>query len=285
MSLASILTITIGMVVIYYVLSLAVSYINRQVLIWLNTSSKNFKEGLLKILDDKDVYNSFMAHVWIQNLKPKRVTVFGKQVEVDIDFIPTETFSKTLMNVLMQTEEGKNEIKDLDTAVARVPQGTNLRKLLDATLKSGADSLEKAHRSIDAWFDDAMMAVSSVYKQHARRWAVLIALILTLLTGADTLEMVEALRLSPENAAAISSLADNLIQQGGEVDAEEIIASLEEISAQDIPIFWKNGIPTEGSAIFYKVLGLIITWVAIAQGSSFWYQVLGKIRALSTNGG
>ena len=63
-------------------------------------------------------------------------------------------------------------------------------------------------------------------------------------------------------------------------DVESLVAGLE---MADVPLLWQDGVPNTAEAWALKALGLLITWAAIAQGSAFWYQILGKVRSVATS--
>jgi hypothetical protein len=148
-------------------------------------------------------------------------------------------------------------------------------------LHSAVTKIDDARKLVEGWFDDSMRNISQLYRQHARRIAIVVALVVTLVTGADSVEIANSLWQEPSIRATVAAKIDRSIQVEAEGDVEALLIELEELS---IPILWDpDSIPQDTAAWGWKVLGLTITWAAISQGSSFWYQILKRIRAGSTS--
>ena len=60
------------------------------------------------------------------------------------------------------------------------------------------------------------------------------------------------------------------------MDTQVLVGELDELN---LPIFWQGGADKDlGPYIAGRLLGWLITWFAVALGSSFWYDVLKQIR-------
>ena len=64
-----------------------------------------------------------------------------------------------------------------------------------------------------------------------------------------------------------------------QADVVTYVGQLEEL---ELPILWS--VPTQPTLPNWalKIFGWAITWVAIAQGSSFWYDILKRVRSVSS---
>ncbi|NJN55450.1 MAG: hypothetical protein HC804_12260 [Anaerolineae bacterium] len=64
--------------------------------------------------------------------------------------------------------------------------------------------------------------------------------------------------------------------QGQVALISDILQSLEGL---DLPMpWWREPLPTTAEARLSLVLGMLFTWVAVSQGSSFWYDILKAIK-------
>lgn len=278
MNISTVLEIAIGIFVVYYALSVIVSTINSWVLSRLQQRAKDLKTGIEELITDPELRRKFWQSFLIRNLEPKQVKFFslsvagkneapkrlGPDLTPYVPVIPSKTFAQALVNELLQEDPSFESLK------------ARLSELGAPT--AGVENVEQALQASETWFDDKMTAVSALYKQHARRIAILLALVVTLISGADTVEIVSHLNASAATRAALVAQTDQILVQGQNEDAQAIIAQLE---TTDIPLLWSTGLPTAPGAIALKLVGLLVTWAAISQGSSFWYQVLNKIRSSS----
>ena len=112
--------------------------------------------------------------------------------------------------------------------------------------------------------------------------------------GPEGLSVIEQQNLGPEN-----------IEEQTQAYVQDIAFILDKFDSLNVPITWKkrwgafnpeSWWPPEDSpdlapprrtgleGFVFKVVGLLVTWVAVSQGSSFWYNILKKINPQSSSG-
>jgi hypothetical protein len=275
-SISTVLEVGLGLALVFYILSLIVSSITTKIAEWTELGAKDLEIGLRDLLADSDKLDEFMNHPWIQNLKPKRLKLLRGGIETKrVNFIPPSTFALTVFDVLVPGDKGPEPVDQIRAAIDALP-GESTKRTLQGMLHSGVKSIDDARKFVEGWFDDSMNNVSLLYKQHARRIAIIVALVVTLVTGADSVAIGNSLWQEPSVRAAIAAKIDRSVQVEPEGDVDALISELEELS---IPILWNpDSLPQDTTAWALKAFGLTITWVAISQGSSFWYQVLKRFR-------
>lgn len=279
-SLSSILEVAIGLALVFYVLSLIVSYITSVVLDRLELRAKDLEIGLRDLLGDSEKMEEFFNHPWVENLRPKRLKFLRNEyVLKPIDHVPASTFALTVFDILVPGAAGKDEaevIGELRSAIGSLPAG-KAKQSLTSALNVGVSNLESARSAVEGWFDNGMSSISLLYRQHARRIAIIVTLVVTLLLGVDSIAIARNLWSEPTVRAAIAAEAERILQEAPEADVQALLSELE---AFDIPIFWDPAtLPKTVPDWALKAAGLGITWFAAAQGSSFWYQVLRRVRS------
>jgi hypothetical protein len=145
-------------------------------------------------------------------------------------------------------------------------------------------TVQEMRSRIERWFDDVMAGVSGLYKQHARRIVVYIALVVALVLGVDSIQIARYLYLEPVVRNVLVEQANQIVDQGGVAD-EEALKYLADLQAIELPLIWSAPLPASGWAWGLKILGILISWAAISQGASFWYQNLKKLREVTTGKG
>ena len=78
---------------------------------------------------------------------------------------------------------------------------------------------------------------------------------------------------SPEPFAQLGGCASPLGQAARECD-----------NTRNLWLFWEGNSPNYGSLIFRKIIGILLTAIAIAQGSPFWFDLLNRLVGRSSSG-
>lgn len=174
---------------------------------------------------------------------------------------------------------------------------TSLAKKIDDTSNQAEDELRQLEKEIEQWFDRSMQRASGVYKRNAKGVAILIGFIIAVGANADTLYMVNNLSSNSVLRSTISLSAERLVDQSfpttmsnpspdnfAEVK-NQVRDALEDVS---LPIGW-NKYNLAGQAkqeltigsiklpFIHRVVGWLISGIAISMGSSFWFDLLSKV--------
>jgi hypothetical protein len=277
MSLSTILDVAIGMVLIYYVLSLIVSYITSAIAKWTEMRAKNLEQVLRGRLRDPDTFDKFMNHPLVKNLQPMQSNWQGKVSEGKVTDIPAHAFVSTLFDILAPETPDQDKLEQLRQAVTGMPEGEIKRSLVPLVGTTVTD-IQTARQNVENWYNDIMQNVSNLYKQHARRIAIICALVVSIAVDADSLTIVKQLWDQPTLRAAATAKAEAYVKQAPDPNQANVASYVSELEELKIPILWTMPFPTTWQGWALKAFGWAITWLAIAQGSSFWYDVLRKIR-------
>lgn len=173
-------------------------------------------------------------------------------------------------------------------------------------LDQAGDDLQKAHALIETWFNDTMDRISAWYKQKTQLITVLFAIMVTAVTGADTIQITKSLVKDPSVRNAIVANAQNAIKNmpelsgletgkaapGGEkltendaarekAGREALEKSVNELKGLGLKLGWQ-GEPSDGW--FSKVTGLLITAFAASLGAPFWFDLLNRFMSIRAVG-
>ncbi len=153
-------------------------------------------------------------------------------------------------------------------------------------LNQGVTGMEDLRKRTTAYFSGLMEQASATFRSNARSFVITLSILVTLLLGVDSIQVVRTLWLNAELRTLAAVKAEMVVQQEGP-DAT-ITDLLQELSDLTINIgWWRTELPTDADAlgwlgfIVLKVLGLGLTAMAVSQGSSFWYDLLKKIASPS----
>jgi hypothetical protein len=282
MSLSSVIEVGLGLILVFYLVSTIVTTITNQVSRILNLGADKLVSGLREMLTDKATFDKLYQHPLIDGLSKKEMNLFGGIKVKAVEFIPGQTFALALFDVLVPGAKN-NDAQTLDAlraAAANLPAGPS-RDSLVTLLNTGVDNLEKAQDRVVDWFNNAMASVSDLYAQHIRQIVLVVAAVVVLLLGIDTVDIATTLWQQPAIRAAAAAEAQTMAQQEPQnpQNAADIQAELDKLGALRIPVLWDfTNLPKTPEGWGLKLLGLIITWIAAVQGAPFWYDVLKKVK-------
>jgi hypothetical protein len=303
MSLFAILDLVIGLIFIYFLLSLACSAVQEIISSIVRLRPKVLNQWIRDTFRKGNIGEAILKHKLIDGLTAK-----GRMAA----YIPSDKFSRALLDIIHHRQFG-----DKPYTIDSLRQAITATDLLDddfkrSLLQSIAEAqgeVTKVRYEVQAWFDQAMERVSGTYKKKTQTIILCISVVLTGLLNADTIELARYLY---ENPAVRKSLADraeqvahdstyrevvNKIKQAEQdslhpwKNADEAIANVNaniaqlksikaELDATKLPLGWKN--KTQNWII--KILGLMFTALAVSLGAPFWFDMLNKLVNLRSAG-
>jgi hypothetical protein len=295
MSISSIIEVAIGLIFVYILLSLVCSSLNEIIAHIIKLRAKTLKKGLERLLSDENIRKEFFAHPLIKSLCEKESTI----ANVTASYIPSRTFATALIDIVASKDpacDAKDPAKLRKAIEGLKNQNADLSKALLAIFDSAKDDLKQARENVENWFDDAMERVTGWYKKKSQ-WILLgLSLIVVCIINVDTISMTIRLWQNPALRQQITLAADKYVAEteskAGEAKPEDIKEALEKFKAQlsevkklNIPIGWSTAkLPQGGGQWFWKIIGLVLTTLAVSLGAPFWFDLLNKVTRLRVSG-
>ena len=297
MNLDAMLEVAIGLVAAWLTLSVAVSQIQEWMTSWLGWRAKDLEKTIGNMLLDGQLLKAFYNHPYIQSLSEP-----GKSRGPS--YIQASTFSTVMMDLIVNGNPAGQQITGMNvpptvTSGVNIPFDTrvndSISKIkqdypgfshivdvhfphLSNEVTSVGQSVTQAQINIENWYNSVQERASGWYKRRAALISFVIGLILALAFNIDTIQIATQLWKAPTvrqaliaqaTATANGSLPTNTLPQY--LKPEDYINSLA------IPIGWQNPPVSDAKDWPIKILGLIITGLAAAQGSPFWFNLLNKL--------
>jgi len=307
------LDLVIGLVFIYFILSLVVTVIqeiranffrlrSRNLEIWFQDTLVGQKDNLGKLL---------FRHKLIDGLVRKRRNPA---------YVPHEHFVSALLDIVHNDSMDGNATAapyDIDTLKESVMGSQllpeDLKRFILQSISEASGELKKVKEDIALWYDNAMTRITGTYKNIHQWFVVLVSFVVVAAFNADTISLSKYLY---ENEGARTALADRVEEAVNEGDLQELLdkynsidsaatdekldsvkviikniqggikkinAISEQIKDYNLPLGWtkKAGLPTDkpkgGWAWLMKIIGLSITALAVSLGSNFWFDMLNKL--------
>jgi hypothetical protein len=218
-------------------------------------------------------------------------------------YIPNDAFAAALVDVLKSPEKMKAtaaEIEDVRRSLAALMAGTKVGAAVDREWQKVGDAVEKERQVVGRWFDDAMSRVAGAYKRSSQIVLFLVGLLVALATNVDSVTLTRSLWSDAALRDAVAAEAQSFVAEGGQEPAKPAGAAgfdqaldaanarftkaLTRLEALQLPVGWPAGGLRPGETPWSKVLGLLVTVVAISLGAPFWFDTLSRLSNLRSAG-
>lgn len=189
-----------------------------------------------------------------------------------------QQLEKTRLDLLDFVHGAGNEIAQIEFAASTLEKIGELEASFKQAEEEATAALYQAQRNVEIYFDEAMNRLSGWYKRRVQVFIIGFALGISLLLNVDTIAIATSLVTNPALRATLVAEAANLtaVPQPSPEALARVEAILGRIDTLGIPIGWSE-LPHDAVGWTLKVLGLLISTAAIAQGAPFWFDLLGKL--------
>jgi hypothetical protein len=293
----------IGLVFVYLTFSLICSGVREWISRLLNVRAKTLEKGIEHLLKDKDLVKQLFSHhmVGVKDIKGKAVSKGTQPTEIS-----SKVFAEALLDSILKAESGdipavKKEkkadvIAEMKKAVNNL-ENFQVRKTLNDVIDNIegdvevlSKKLENAKVSVEKWYDNAMKQVSAWYKRQTQKVILGLAIIACIVFNVDTIMIVKNLSVNPDLrksivTAAVETPGDTAENKTGDnLEKGEVLRA--QLDQAGLPLGWTKPtgkhldpreVPDDVLGWIYKVLGLIISILAVSMGAPFWFDVLKKM--------
>lgn len=298
---STILEIGIGLTFVYLLLSLVCSALNEWIAQLVAMRANTLEAGLRNLLHDptgEKLTRELYEHPLIKPLARQGWfdRLMGRVSRPA--YIPARTFALALLDIITSAEggaspEGPMTFEDLREAIVRLPE-SEVRKALLVLVDEAAGNVQKARENVEQWFNDAMDRVSGWYKRRVQLILLLLAMGICAFLNIDTLMIADSLSRDVTLRAAVVAAAQEMVQQPPPSGAKSPMTWIERLQTEfqrlHLPIGWSSapndprGLPQSAGAWAMKIVGLMITAIAVSLGAPFWFDVLNKLTNLRLEG-
>jgi len=277
---------------------------------------------LSQFLDNTESFlkhNDFNQDIIRNRLPFLRQAVLQKKLEPTI----YEVLELIVKDDVQVAEELAETVQELRQRLRFIPPElrANILSLAEqAQLKVGSlqDGVRQLREEIETWFNRSMDRASGVYRRNAKGVAILLGLLTAIATNADAFLMMERLAQDTAIRTALTQTTDQLISQ--QFQTNPFASGVGAVSPELSPVNGPDGLEQELSAVKEALgdvlgdiplpigwsaenrarqfpgnspwwvtvpkllLGWLVAGIAISMGSSFWFDLLGKIVRVRNTG-
>ena len=322
MSFFDILDLVIGIIFIYFLLSLICSIVLEIISNLLSIRANDLRDWMFDTFNTKKKNDKCLGEKVFDYFIVNGLSKADKKVS----YIPSAIFAEAIFQIIVHEKTpdaiGPYTISELEKAIIDSElldlqqKQTILQYIQNSRGLPDTARLIKVKESFMEWFDNAMERLTGHYKRRSQIILLFIGLVITLLLNVDTIALSKFLYNNPQartqlaEAAAqatkdtaftaavkrLSETKDTIVSKDLKSEIDQISNQLSEIHALsdslnhlNLPLGWptkKSGailIPS-GLNLISKIAGLIITALALTLNANFWFDMLNKLVNLRAGG-
>ncbi|MBI1225009.1 MAG: hypothetical protein GC192_07200 [Bacteroidetes bacterium] len=295
------LEVIVGMIFTFMLLSLLGTTFNELVSAWRGWRGFYLEEALKRMLEFKDnpaVFEKFKQNAMFRQLMQHKAPFRISQAPA---FLSSTNFASILSNVLKKKNEA---VKSVDDFLTGLPEDSQLRAVLEQFKEEGHTTVEDYKARIQTWFDDVMWQSSGWYKRHLQFVTFFVGLGIAIVLNANSFQIYSHLSTNANSRQELASLANAFANENETLPTKTPVPS-DSLTIGEIKTEMKKAVDAPEIRTAYNILGLgwerkdlmvgfrpwlarilgwLITALAISLGAPFWFDILKKIVTIQSTG-
>lgn len=312
MSALHMLDVAIGLIVVFLLVSLICTALAEVIEGMLKQRSKNLLRGISELLQDPNangLAKKFYEHPLIAGLYRDN---FDKTKPTKLpSYIPGRIFALAMIDIVKPltpgeaTDESTSHVSEEDKNSIAAQKNNIETVIKNLVLVSGAD-MNKTVAEIENWFNGSMDRISGWYKRKVQRILIFLGLVVAVVMNVDTIAVFKSLTNDTDLRNSLVAAAQEYAKPQAATDStgsqttpnQRLEMNSKKLRELRLPIGWdwkkpdelQNdpkyvtnytlAIPEGGSDYFFKILGWLLTALAVSLGSSFWFDALNKMMVI-----
>lgn len=291
------LDVMIGIITVYLMFALACTATVEAISSWFEVRSKNLEAALGEFLhgdigQGKRFVDAFFAHPIVQTLSQGRD---GRPSYIDPEIVGRAVTD------LIHARDGVSSLKQALEKLPGTAQSNRIKGLLELLQRDAVDIAE-FRKLIESHYDAAMDRASGWYKRKTQAIALIASATFVILANVDTISLANSLSANPVAKAKMLEIAQQQLDAANESasrpsapaastaggDAlkeakdrsekagEALAKANADISSAGIQLGWQ-ALPVGYGDWASKIVGLLISILAISLGAPFWFDLLSRV--------
>lgn len=290
----NILLVVIGIVFVLLLLSLLATTIMELIASAFSLRGKNLEAALRNLLASSDIDEKLLATFKENALYRQLSARFGSK-RVSPSYLSPESFQSILFDVILKGEG----LEKLESKIEELPD-MDLKNVLKQLLRDADNRLDNFKLKINTWYNDVMDRATGWYKRSTQKILIGVGLAIAVIFNADSISIFARLWQDPALTAQIADMAETFVEQNPgdtlrpvDPDFNQSYQELQNlmdnhITAVKAPLGlgWYTADFVDYNAYDWliKVLGWIVTALAISLGAPFWFDLLKRLVSIRSSG-
>lgn len=293
------LDIALGLIFVYLLLSLICTAANELIAGLFKLRARNLAQAVNNLLRDTKgphLGDKFFAHPLIKSLYKGRSRP---------SYIEPPTFVLALLDLVAPGSIGTAKpVAKVKQHVKKLSANSEIRKTLQLLIDDSENNIDKLRSDLEGWFNNSMKRAAGWYKRKTQFIVLILAVVITGVLNADSTQIAKALTNDPALREALvaqaqefakretlgaDTMADKVRTTGQPAaakasPAERIGQNIDQLQQLGVPLGWKKW-PQDMAEWINKVIGLLLTALAVSLGAPFWFDLLQKVVNIRAAGG
>lgn len=292
MDFTTIIQVAIGMIFVWIVLAVITSQIQDWVASIFTWRASMLEESIATMLGDPNLKDKIYEHPLIKGL----YTNNGKRKPGGI---PEDKFALVLFEQVMNSgitvgdvrndfdklKKNVEALKAMDAGHQLKDFATSLDTLLigiEEKADDAAHAITEAKTRVESWFNNSMDRLGGAYKRRIQLVAVIVGISVAAVLNVDSAAIATALWKDPAIRQAVVASASQMQEPTTQTDqtpsVDEIAKNIASLSELSLPIGWSaNNLPQDANGWGVKVIGILLSGMAGAQGAPYWFDLMRKL--------
>ena len=288
-----ILDVIIGLVTVYLAFGIACTALVEAVLSWFRVRSRNLETALKEFFNgDYNQYDTFIKAFYDHPL----IKTLSKGKNGRPSYIPTEIVGQVVESLLIAKGTAKSIVEAID-ALPNTYATNQIKALLNEFATRVRGDTAEFRKAIETHFDATMERASGWFKRYTQNVALLASALLVIGANVDTIELVSSLYSDPAARIKIVEIADQQLSEAKAIEKKaktEMSDNLKEakkkskeaqlafnqavlaLESAGLKFGWKDFSPVGIDEYLSKIIGLVVSILAVSLGAPFWFSVLQR---------
>ncbi len=302
------LDVMIGIITVYLMFALACTATVEAISSWLEVRSKNLEAALGEFLhgdieQGKSFVKAFFAHPIVQTLSQGRN---GRPSYIDPELVGRAVTD------LINARDGVSSLKQAIDKLPGTTQSNRIKGLLESLQRDAKEDIADFRKLIESQYDTAMDRASGWYKRKTQTIALVVSAVFVIFANVDTINLANSLSTNPAAKAKMLEIAQQQVDAAkestsklgvpaantgstadadalkeakdrSEKAAEALAKANADLSSAGIQLGWQ-ALPVGYGNWASKIMGLLISILAISLGAPFWFDLLSRVMQVRAAG-
>lgn len=267
------LDIAVGLMLLYLLLSLVCTVINEYISQIMGWRANTLASGIARLVDLPQLRQAFYDHGLVRFAAAASGTKHPS-------YLPSRTFATALIGSLDPTKPLPG-FADVEAAIRGLP-ASGIRNTLLSHVSVAQGDLTRLRDELASGFDAAMDRLSGLYKRRLQMCSLIVATTLAVVVNADTCAVTSALWKDTALRGQMVAAAPALISVANSPPDIDRLADIQD-RLRPLPLGWHQPAP-RGFGWATKIIGLLLTGLAVSLGAPFWFDLLSRFVRLRATG-
>ena len=292
----AILTVVLGLIFVLLLLSLLATTVMELIASFMHLRGRNLVTALRNMLASCDPTDTLLKEFQNNSLYRQLTQQFGRQPQAPPSYMSSETFQSILFDIILKGES----YEKLKERIDLLPD-EDLRNVLNQLLREANQELDIFKLNVQNWYNNVMERASGWYKRFTQQILIVLGLVIAVIFNADTIGIYQRLESDPETLQQIVNAAESYVQTREQVNLpegydrtfDENLTEINRLLDQEIanvrsPLgFGWDDVDVRTWGVYdwiTKILGFLLTALAVSLGAPFWFDLLRKIIHIRSSG-